>query len=287
MGITQSKAPEHPQIVIPIPNPLRPIRSREEFFAVGTIPVDISGTRHYKDCSICLEDLQADVLEILTCGHQYHTHCLMNRFANKKKGGKCPNCRAQLYQTQAHQDSRALREDLNSRRLHAQLSHNPFALLSRWLFGVCEVVFGRQRVLLVTYVALTIHWVCQSQLRISDSTWALFHAYAEELIMYAWDDLVEYLLPIQDPVVEVFWSMQELLTQTKVILSVRKPVMDVLVPFLARVVSWKEPALKCLKNMVLFMASLCIVGSTTYLAVIILLDGLRDLHMVYKLLTTC
>jgi hypothetical protein len=70
------------------------LRSREEFFLGGAVPVPAQPDNG----TICNEPLEIDVIKILACGHTFHLVCVLAWFqSSSARHGSCPNCRRQLF----------------------------------------------------------------------------------------------------------------------------------------------------------------------------------------------
>jgi hypothetical protein len=52
-------------------------------------------------CSICLEDIQSEKGRfVLECGHAFHSKCILTSFQH---GNRCPNCRTEVKESNAHE----------------------------------------------------------------------------------------------------------------------------------------------------------------------------------------
>ena len=46
-----------------------------------------------EDCAICIENISPEQLEVLECGHHFHSNCIMSCFPIIGQKIKCPICR--------------------------------------------------------------------------------------------------------------------------------------------------------------------------------------------------
>ena len=79
------------------------IRSQEEFFRTGVTPTTAA---QQDPCPICLDEITRDGVQILACRHSFHRACLQTWLqGTDEDGGRpnrtCPNCRAQLFESDA------------------------------------------------------------------------------------------------------------------------------------------------------------------------------------------
>jgi hypothetical protein len=71
------------------------LRSQDEFFTGGMIPVDAQPSAY----SICTEILDTGVVKIIICGHCYNLVCVQAWFhSHAARRGSCPNYRRELYE---------------------------------------------------------------------------------------------------------------------------------------------------------------------------------------------
>lgn len=62
-------------------------------------------------CSICLEDIQSEKGRfVLECGHVFHSKCILTSFQH---GNRCPNCRTEVKESNAHERSYAMPASLH------------------------------------------------------------------------------------------------------------------------------------------------------------------------------
>ncbi|KAF3039248.1 hypothetical protein E8E11_004082 [Didymella keratinophila] len=72
-----------------------PLRSQAEFLMTGVLPVPDQPKR---PCSICVENLTEDVVQMARCRHTFHTTCVLRWFQSRaERRGACPNCREELF----------------------------------------------------------------------------------------------------------------------------------------------------------------------------------------------
>jgi hypothetical protein len=73
-----------------------PLRSQAEFLMTGIYPV---ATPSERPCSICVESLINDVVQMVSCGHMFHCTCILGWFqSTNMRRASCPNCREELYE---------------------------------------------------------------------------------------------------------------------------------------------------------------------------------------------
>ena len=62
-------------------------------------------------CSICLEDIQSEKGRfVLECGHTFHSKCILTSFQH---GNRCPNCRTEVKESNAHEPTYAMPASLH------------------------------------------------------------------------------------------------------------------------------------------------------------------------------
>lgn len=105
------------------PSALRP---QAEFFITGMIPV---GAQHDDDdCGICTDALAHDVVQILACGHMFHTTCILPWLQDSGANNRtCPYCRQELFlrPTCVHAAPAARRGEGEADRPHAPTPQRP------------------------------------------------------------------------------------------------------------------------------------------------------------------
>jgi hypothetical protein len=71
------------------------LRSQAEFFMGGVIPVAAQSG----ECTICIEPLETDVIQLVKCKHVFHLVCALEWFnTSARQRGSCPLCRRELYE---------------------------------------------------------------------------------------------------------------------------------------------------------------------------------------------
>ena len=70
-------------------------------------------------CSICLEDIQSEKGRfVLECGHAFHSKCILTSFQH---GNRCPNCRTEVKESNAHERSYAMPASL---QMYSSIIHD-------------------------------------------------------------------------------------------------------------------------------------------------------------------
>lgn len=70
-------------------------------------------------CSICLEDIQSEKGRfVLECGHAFHSKCILVSFQH---GNRCPNCRTEVKESNAHEHSYAMPASL---QMYSSIIHD-------------------------------------------------------------------------------------------------------------------------------------------------------------------
>jgi hypothetical protein len=70
-------------------------------------------------CSICLEDIQSEKGRfVLECGHAFHSKCILVSFQH---GNRCPNCRTEVKESNAHERSYAMPTSL---QMYSSIIHD-------------------------------------------------------------------------------------------------------------------------------------------------------------------
>ncbi|KAF2822270.1 hypothetical protein CC86DRAFT_410642 [Ophiobolus disseminans] len=90
MSQTQDTIPTQPPTSMPA------LRSQAEFLMTGVLPI---APLPNADCSVCIEKLADDVVQMVACQHTFHCVCILAWLqGDEQKNRSCPNCREELYE---------------------------------------------------------------------------------------------------------------------------------------------------------------------------------------------